>query len=165
MKKFSFKPAFDATTMTIQVSVSNLGETPDFVEINWPAIINTVRLLIEWRVKHCEQQLAEATLKGETSYLGDEPHTIFYKNGGHFSIPTYQTMIEFLSIESLTKSDLTPGIAQQALRQYMRVLATKNFGSEREYKMLRDTTLNNLVLLESILTEILLCGTPTADLY
>ena len=79
-----------------------------------------IRTLIIQRMHHCEYKLLRA-IHQEEAFLcnhSDSQIVIFVdKDGneyGHFSEPTYNSMVEFLNYFVLNR-----GIIQQALRQYL----------------------------------------------
>ena len=96
-------------------------------EIDW--LHEAIELLIKQRVQHCRTELENAMLKDEAFFQNSfESPIIVYKNKsgkfyGHFSVPTYNSMIEFLNHTDSISCYINRGIVQQALRQYFYILS------------------------------------------
>lgn len=167
-------------TVTIRKEVpQNIGEihrTP----INWATITKAVRMLLQWRAEHCQEELAEHVTKGETFVTSPDSDYILYKDGGHFSVPVYEAMVEALNLpfESLHEalcfsSDIRSDehsqdqlrkaglLIQQALRQLFWISRNnaKEVAPATITRDLQKTQLEEIVdpmFLFNVLTELLL---------
>lgn len=90
-------------TVTIRQEVPQNLEKFQPYRINYELVAEAIRQLIFWRAEHCQNQLAEKVAKGETFITSPSSDFICYKDGGHFSVPVYKAMTEFLAIEDLSE--------------------------------------------------------------
>lgn len=138
----NFTPAFDinSRTITIRKKVeSNPNYKPSEKEVPWDTLEEAFTFLIEMRALHCEEQLAKATANGET-WIDDEynPQIIFFP-GGHFSIPVYEAMIDYLHNGHRLRTQMPSLlICQQALRCYMDIAHQDDDGRCATYQHLRN---------------------------
>lgn len=133
-------------------------------EVDW--IYEAIELLIKQRIKHCKSQLDEAISKDEAFFQNHlESQIIVYKDKsgefyGHFSVPVYNDMIEFLNHTDLAAWHINRGIVQQALRQYLQILPEDEFDCGDDLLELRKLLYNkykkNQDDLEGALTELML---------
>lgn len=75
-------------------------------------ILEKVVDLIKYRMWHCKRQLERYA----SSSVRDNQVVVYPNNCGHFSMPVYKQMEEFM--ENPTWNNLTPLIAEQALRAW-----------------------------------------------
>jgi hypothetical protein len=97
------------------VPVVNHTERADMVEFD----LDIVRSLIINRMKHCKEQLLTMQEAGQ-AVREEYSLDIAYKDGGHFSIPVYVHMEEWLNKvagKTLVSKDVDIAIVQQALRE------------------------------------------------
>lgn len=93
-------------------------------------VIDVLIPLIKGRIRHCEDELAKATINNECIV---REHIILY-NGGWFSIPVYTSMVEFVNNCDVTHVDAIPRIIwQQALRHYLHL---RNRMSDEDIRLL-----------------------------
>lgn len=89
-----------------------------------------VRELILHRIQHCSEEL-EANLHKAT-YVSDQ---VIVWEGGHFSVPTFTMMVEWLENDS---TNVPQGIVQQVLRQ---MFEEQNFYNKDLYYYLTEAIL------------------------
>lgn len=147
-------PAFNAETRTIVIrkEIENNPFELNFREIDWYIINETIRLLIKGRIQHCEDELAKATIASETMFDNSISQQIFFKNGGHFSIPVYNQMVEWYN-SGQNLQDASALITQQALRHYFYLLRTEDTEALTELENALISGSYTLEDLENILTE------------
>lgn len=89
-------------------------------------ITEAIRVLILQRIQHCYAQLDNAISKDEAFFANHlESQVIIYVDNhqyGHFGIPTYNHMVEYLE-DNMPEDKL---IVQQALRQYFENIRLKD---------------------------------------
>lgn len=162
------KPIFTPTVsrnsngnVTIQIEVPQNIEGYKDKLVDYDSIAEDMHTLILWRAEHCQNQLAENVLKGETYVTSPDSDIIYYKNGGHFSTPVYETMTEFFSttdVFEIRKAYLEPEVTseiplkvrllhQQALRSLIAIRNDKEKLSQLN---------NSFDYLANVLTESLL---------
>lgn len=123
-------------------------------ETKW--IDKAIELLIQQRVNHCKAKLDVAMSHDEaffTNHLNSQYITYIDKDRneyGHFSIPVYNMMIDYL-----INSELHRGIVQQALRQFTHNIITFNT-CKYEVKFLLEDYDKTEEDLANALTEIML---------
>lgn len=154
--------------VTIRKEVPANVDELAYRKIDWTAICEAIYALIEQRAKHCEEQLAMAVAKGETFRTHPDSEIICYKGGGHFSIPVYKAMTDFLASDSVDavrdkmafgsridrdclEKSVAKGITQQALRQLFYIIDGKNSYAKEEYG--RVNQYYSPIGLSNILTE------------
>lgn len=117
---------------------------------NW--MHRVITLLIQQRVHHCKSQLDEAMNNDEAFFMNhSDSETIVYKNGGHFAIPVYNEMVDWLD----HGVDYNREITQQALRQHLNNLHNKDRNWDTVINLLSEYRKTERDL-ENVLTEILL---------
>ena len=145
-----------------KINVKELGlpvKSQEYRPFDHKWIDEVIKLLIEQRVKHCKAELDNAKNRDE-AYICNHSNSqyIIYvdENGkeyGHFGVPTYNHMVDFL--EGGMPYD--KGIIQQALRQHFHNIKTREFMDccENVIKILK--SYNKLIAdLENVLTEMML---------
>ena len=109
-----------------KINIKDLNLLVTSKEIKTPNpdwIYKAIELLIKQRVQHCKSELDEAISKSEAYFQNClESQIIVYKDKsgnfyGHFSVPVYNNMVEFLNHTDSISCYINKGIVQQALRQ------------------------------------------------
>lgn len=120
--------------VTIHKEIPQGSVSPEPSFINFDYVAEDIRQLIFWRAEHCQNQLAEKLLQGK-AISSPSGNYILYTDEGHFSVPVYEAMTEFLAIKAIPdirealgmspspfnehpeRNTQAKGLCQQALRQ------------------------------------------------
>lgn len=105
-----------------QINIKDLNLIVKSVEhkmFNQDCLYEAIKHLIERRIEHCKEQL-DFAIRENHAFQRDHntsQYIVYIVNGkerGHFSVPVYNHMVEWLNNESSTYDKC---IVQQALRQ------------------------------------------------
>ena len=123
-------------------------------------LYDAIELLINQRVSHCYKALNIAITNDEAFMQNHcDSQIIIYKSKqcgriyGHFNVPVYNNMIEYLDNSDAPALYINSGIVQQALRQYFYDLRYRKTG---DLEKLLDEYQKDFKHLEDALTEIML---------
>lgn len=140
-----------------QKELGLLVKSQEYKSCNSEWLNEALNCLIQQRVIHCKSQLDYAMSKDEAFYCNHSNSDIIIyvnkdgNNYGHFGIPTYNHMVDYLN-DGLPYDK---GIIQQALRQHL-----ENLHSDNAYRYAVCSVLSEYQkdekYLEGALTELLL---------
>lgn len=123
-------------------------------------LYDAIELLINQRVSHCYKALNIAITNDEAFMQNHcDSQIIIYKSKqcgriyGHFSVPVYNNMIEYLNNSDAPALYINKGIVQQALRQYFYDIRYRDTDC---LEKLLDEYQKDFKHLEDALTEIML---------